>query len=304
MTRKEGTSQPFESTKITTLGDDFFKVSSKIPFFMFSILMEGVSVIFFTLVFVLWAIDPDVWILDELCIFASFSVFFFGLIILISVLKFFKPFMQISEKIRPIRFKVKVELFPVFQEKMLEELLERLDDCFHLQIKFPKHFIRKTKTVKGKPRKLDIYYESKKVPAIYIVTVGMVLTFLVAIFVESFIYSKIDFWVNFILLFLMEALIITILVVVILRFFFRTDVIIVKKYDREVTIDDVFKFKDIAEELVTWHKKPLILGMLSTKGFTDEAVDLVKYQRGKVHKIHTISLIEFEEKRFKVVWTG
>ncbi|MGA1820410.1 MAG: hypothetical protein ACMUHU_05305 [Thermoplasmatota archaeon] len=260
--------------------------------------------LFFTLVFVLWVIDPDVWILDELCIFASFSVFFFGLIILISVLKFFKPFMQISEKIRPIRFKVKMELFPVFKEKILEDLLERLDDCFHLQIKVPKHFIGKTRTVKGKQHKFDIYYESKKVPAIYIVTVGMVLTFLVAIFVESFIYSKIDFWVNFILLFVMEALVITILVVVILRFFFRTDVILIKKYNRKVTIDDVFKFKAEVEEIVTWHKKPLILGMLSTKGFKEEAVDLVKYQRGKVHKEHTISLIEFEENRFKVVWTG
>ena len=304
MTREEGTSQPFESTKITTLGDDFFKISSKIPFFMFSILMEGVSVLFFTLVFVLWAIDPHVWLLDELCIFASFSVFFFGLIILISVLKFFKPFMQISEKIRPIRFKVKVELFPVFKDKILEDLLDRLDDCFHLQIKVPKHFIGKKKHVKGKDRRFDISYESKKVPMIYIVTVGMVLTFLVAIFVEAFIYAHIEFFINFVLLFLMEALIVAILIIVILRFFFRTEVIIIRKYDKKVTMDDIFKFKGEVEELVTWLKKPLIIGMLSTEGFTEDAVDLVKYQKGKVHKSHTISLIEYGENRFKVVWTG
>ena len=60
MSDKETTSQPFESTKITTLGDDFFKISNKIPFFMFSILMEGVSVLFFTAVFVLWAVNADV----------------------------------------------------------------------------------------------------------------------------------------------------------------------------------------------------------------------------------------------------
>jgi hypothetical protein len=302
--KEEGSSQPFESTKVTTLGDDFFKISSKIPFFMFSILMEGASVLFFTLVFILWVIDPDVWLLDELCIFATFSVFFFGLIILISVMKFFKPFMQISEKIRPIRFKVKIELFPVFEGNLLEDLLDRLNECFYLQIKVPKHFINRTKTVKGKQHKFSIFYENKKVPMIYIVTVGMVLTFLVAIFVEALIYSHIDFFVNFILLFLLEAMILAILIIVILRFFFRTEIIIVKKYDKKVDLQDVLKFKKECEEMVTWFKKPLILGMLSTKGFTDEAIDAVKYKKGMVHKTHTISLIEHDEHRFKLHWTG
>jgi hypothetical protein len=302
--KEEGSSQPFESTKITTLGDDFFKISSKIPFFMFSILMEGASVLFFTLVFVLWVMDPDVWLLDELCIFATFSVFFFGLIILISVMKFFKPFMHISDKIRPIRLKVKIELFPVFEGNILEDLLDRLNECFYLGIKIPKHFINKIKTVKGKEHKFDIFYENKKLPMIYIVTIGMVLTFLVAIFVEAFVYAHIEFFINFVLLFLLEAMIMGILLLVILRFFFRTEIIIIKKYDRKVELKDVLKFKKECEEFVTWYKKPLILGILSTKGFTEEAIDAVKYTKGRVNKKHTISLIEYKENRFKLHWTG
>jgi hypothetical protein len=302
--KEEAPSQPFESTKVTTLGDDFFKISSKIPFFMFSILMEGASVLFFTLVFILWVMDPDVWLLDELCIFATFSVFFFGLIILISVMKFFKPFMQISDKIRPIRLKVKIELFPVFEENMLEDLLDRLNECFHLQVKVPKHFINRTKNIKGKDHKFDIFYENKKVPMIYIVTIGMVLTFLVAIFVEALIYSHIEFFVNFVLLFLLEVLIMAILLTVILRFFFRTDMIIIKKYDRKVGLKEVLKFKKECEEIVTWHKKPLVLGILSTKGFSQEAIDAVKYKKGMVNQTHTISLIEYDEPRFKLHWTG
>ena len=76
----------------------------------------------------------------------------------------------------------------------------------------------------------------------------------------------------------------TILVLVILRFFFRTEIIIVKKFDRRVELKDVLKFKKECEEMVTWYKKPLILGILSTDGFSDEAIEAVKYKKGKVHE--------------------
>jgi hypothetical protein len=304
VSEETGSSQPFESTRITTLGDDFFKISSKIPFFLFSIMMEGLSVLFFTVVFVLWAIDSDVWLLDELCVFATFSVFFFGLILLISVLKFFKPFMNITDRIKPIRFKVKMELFPVFEKKILEDLLERLDEVFYLGIKNSKHFIKKSRSVNGEKVEFDIFYENKKVPMIYIVTIGMVLIFLVAIFVEAIVFSELEFFINFLLLFLLEAMILSIFLIIILRFFYRTDMILIRKFERKVKMDDVFKFRNDCEGVISWSKKPLIIGILSTKGFDDEAVELVKYKKGKVHKEHTISLIQYEDKRFHIVWTG
>ncbi len=302
--KKDNSFQAFDTTKVTTLGDDLFKISSKIPFFLFSILMEGLSVVFFTAVFILWAIDPDTWILDELCIFGAFSVFFFGLILLTSVLKFFKPFMKITDKIKPIRFKVKMEMFPVNKDKILEDLINRLDDVFYLGINDFKGFLKKTVKRNGKSHTFDIYYKNNQNSLIYIVTIALILFLLATIFVEAIIYSQFDSIINFILLGVLEFIVLTIFVLMILRFFFRTEVILMKYYKKEVTVKDIGEFKADCEEVLNWSKYPLEIGILSSKGFTKDAIEFAKHSRAKVRGEYTISLIQLEGNMFKVIWTG
>jgi hypothetical protein len=301
---KNGSFQAFDTTKVTTLGDDLFKISSKIPFFLFSVLMEGISVVFFTAVFLLWAINPDTWILDELCIFATFSVFFFGLVLLLSVLKFFKPFMKITDKIKPIRFKVKMEMFPVNRKKVLEDLIGRLDEVFCLNVKDNSKLMNKKVKTKNGNHEFDIFYESRKGSMIYVFTILMLTILLVSIFFEALVYSHFESPLTFLLLAVLELIVLAIFITVILRFFFRNEVMMVKVHNKKVTRKDILSMKKMAEDVLVWHRCPLIIAVLSKDGFSDEATDIVKTTKGKVHEEYTITLIEMEGKRFNIIWTG
>jgi hypothetical protein len=211
---------------------------------------------------------------------------------------------MISEKIKPIRFKVKMEMFPVNRDKVLENLIDRLDDVFYLGLSDKRKYLGRKIETNGKSHTFDIYYKNNQNSFVYIVTIALILFLLATIFIEAIIYSHFDSIINFFLLGILEIIVLLIFLLIILRFFFRTDVIIIKHYKKMVTKKDVNDFKEMCEDVLNWSKYPLEIGILSSQGFNDEAIDYVKHSRAKVKGEYTISLIELEKNRFKVIWTG
>ena len=77
-----------------------------------------------------------------------------------------------------------------------------------------------------------------------------------------------------------------------------------KYYKNEVSIKEFDEFKKACEDVLNWSKYPLVVGMVSSKGFTNDAVEYVQQSKSKINGEHTVSLIQLEGNMFKVLWTG
>lgn len=296
------TSIPYDPSNVTTLGDDLFQIADKVPFFTYSILMLSFSIISaYVLFFVYLSVDYN-WLLDNMCGYFSVMILVFGVIILIGLASSIKVLRSLSGKILPIRLKLKLELIPVMGNDPISDLFDRLKSCFLIKSKNNNKYLKTERNKNGNSHAFDIYYEKTRYLALYIFVFIAVILFLLLLIYESTIYTVFSpIALLLLLIFIVEFIAFNILLM--LRTLYKRDLIIVKLIDRKVTEKDIARIKDEYELFISKSSNPLLLGIVSTKGFSKEGIKYVKNIKGRAHNKHQISLLLLEKSSFRIIWT-
>lgn len=297
---------PFKSSSINKSDTDLNFASGYIPTFRLLIILTIFSCISILIFDWLWMLDIYPWYVDFFSLTPFFLIWIIGIGLIFIYFKLDEPLKKVSKSLFPIRLKGMLELFPIKSKNISLEFIKRLINTYYSKVDGKYNYENNLNiTIKGKKKKhtFDFYFHfDDNFLSLFLITLFLIM------FITLDMGSSLEFYnftdPNTIIIFIISLMIFHIILILSIYKYFYFNYFIIGKYIKnKLTLKDINNFKGEINDIIKGKEEPYISTIITDEEIDNEIISYVQSNKGKIKEKYPITLIQRDNKKFKLIWT-